>query len=161
MKIVEKRKFKASASELWEIVHDPGNMPAWNPKCVSSEPLDAWEVGQRFEVIYEMNGKRSNASGELFDFKISQLVHFRYHYEDSSKLGIVDEIIEIIPKGNLSTLIVHTVDFSRSTLPLWVKLLLGVLGRFGKKMGEGSLDGIASLLPENSNQLSTGGEITH
>lgn len=95
-----------------------------------------------------MNGKRSKATGTLLDLKDSQYIHFRFHYEDASKLGIVDERIEIIPNDNRSSRIVHTVDFSRSTLPLWVKLLIGLLGRIGKKMGEGPLDGIAALLSE-------------
>ena len=148
MKIVSKRQFAASPDELWEIIHEPGNMPAWNPKCVECESLQRYESGQSFSVVYEMNGKRTHATGELLAFEPGQMVHFRYNYEDSNRVGVVDEIFRVIPEGKQTTLLEHTVDFSQSHLPAWVKWLIGFLGRFGKKVGEGPMDGIAALLPE-------------
>ena len=102
-------------------------------------------VGQRFSVTYAMNRKRSDAIGELIEFDENRLIRFRYHYEDSAKMGIVEESFELKSDGS-KTRVIHTVDFSQSTLPIWLKWLIAFLGRFGKKRGEGSLDGIAALL---------------
>ncbi|QEY32709.1 hypothetical protein EVJ50_11210 [Synechococcus sp. RSCCF101] len=93
----------------------------------------------------EMNRKRSKALAELVHYEKDQLIHFRYHYEESAQIGAVDEIFEL-RSGNRGVELVHTVDFDQSTLPWWVKLLIGYLNRFGKAEGEGPLDGIAALL---------------
>ena len=150
MKIVEKRTYAASPAELWEIIREPSSMPAWNPKCVHSDPLAAYRVGERFAVTYEMNGRTVDAVGELHSYRNAEFIQYRYAYEDSSRIGTVDEVFEIIPKGNRSSMLIHTVDFSQSTLPGWVKFLIGIFGKIGKKQGTGPLDGIAAILDGTS-----------
>jgi uncharacterized protein YndB with AHSA1/START domain len=156
MKIVEKRSYDASASEIWSIIHDPANMPAWNPKCITCEPLKSADGDQWFAVTYEMKGRVTEASGELIESRPEALIHFRYHYEDASKVGVVDEVFEISARDSPSVELVHTIDFSRSALPFWVKVLIGIVGKIGKKMGEGPLDGINALLPESDSQTLAG-----
>ncbi|NDV61943.1 SRPBCC family protein [Puniceicoccales bacterium CK1056] len=146
MKIITKRTFRALPLELWEIIHNPSNMPAWNPKCLTCKDIIQSEPGRKFAVTYKMKGKHTDAVGELISSRKEKLIHFRYFYEDKAKVGTVDEVFEIIPAERGKTLLIHTVDFSKSTLPYWVKLLIGFLGRFGKSMGRGPMDGIASLL---------------
>lgn len=147
MKLITKRTFKATPPELWEIIHDPANMPAWNPKCVWCEVDGTGTAGPRFLVTYEMRGKQSDAEGEVVASEEQRRIHFRYTYEDAAKLGTVDEVFELKPKGDRQTEVVQIVDFSNSTLPRWVKWLIGFIGRFGKEQGIGPMDGIQALLP--------------
>ncbi|MGB0744641.1 MAG: SRPBCC family protein [Opitutales bacterium] len=147
MKLVEKRSYRASPEDIWGILQDPENMPAWNPKCLTVEGIKRQEVGQKFSVCYEMNGKRSNAMGELAEYEKNRRIAFRYHYEAAARTGIVMERFEVTP-GNGMTQVVHTVDFSQSSLPLWLKWLISFFNKFGRKRGAGSLDGIADLLGE-------------
>ena len=146
MQLTTEKAYNATPAELWQIIHDPGTMPAWNPKCVVSQSLDPWKVGQQFAITYEMNGKVMDALGELINFESERMVHFRYTYEYASKVGTIDEILQILPSGANRTLLKQTVDFSQSTLPRWVKWLIGFLNRFGKTKGKGPLDGIEALL---------------
>ena len=149
MKIITRRTFNASPRELWEIIHDPVNMPAWNPKCVWCEINGTGLAGPRFRATYEMSGKRHDAEGEVVASEAEQRIQFRYTYEDAAKLGTVDEVFELYDKGDRRTELVQSVDFTRSALPRWVKWLIGLLGRFGKSQGNGPMDGIEALLPES------------
>ncbi|MEX0330722.1 MAG: SRPBCC family protein [Puniceicoccaceae bacterium] len=146
VKLKTEKQYNASAAELWQIIHDPGTMPAYNTKCISSESLARFESGQKFAVSYEMNGKMTDAVGELVAYETDRMVHFRYTYEDGSAIGTVDEIFTIIPSGERRSRLVHTLDLSNSTLPRWAKIVVGFISRFGKSQGGGPLDGIAELL---------------
>lgn len=120
-------------------------MPAWNPKCVSSEALRIWGAGQKFKITFEMNGKRKDAYGTIVEYTENRLIHFRYTYNEPDKTGTVDEIFELFPKGE-KTKITHTVDLSGAGFPPWAKILISMISRFGRKVGTGSLDEIASLI---------------
>ncbi|MEX0326766.1 MAG: SRPBCC family protein [Puniceicoccaceae bacterium] len=146
VKLKTEQQYNASAAELWQIIHDPGTMPAYNAKCVSSESLARFETGQTFAVKYEMNGKMTDAVGELVGYETESMVHFRYTYEDGTAVGNVDEIFQIIPSGERRCRVVHILDLSNSTLPRWAKIVVGFISRFGKSQGGGPLDGIAELL---------------
>ena len=140
VKLRTEKQYDASPAELWQIIHDPGTMPAYNTKCVSSESLARYESGQTFAVTYEMNGKLTDAVGELVAYETERMVHFRYTYEDGSGIGNVDEIFEINPRGERRSRVVHTLDLSHSTLPRWAKIIVGFISRFGKSMGGGPLE---------------------
>lgn len=150
MKIVSKRVYNASPAELWQIIHEPGNMPAWNPKCVECDPVNGGGLGSRFKVVFEMSGKRKQARGEIIEFEPMERIRFRYHYEESSKMGSVDEAYAIAAKGPHQCHLRHETDFQKSTLPTWLKILIGLLGRFGKQVGRGPLDGIEELIAKGT-----------
>ena len=111
MKIVTSRAFNASPAILWEIIRDPGNMPAWNPKCVECSNVDAPTVGSRFSCAFEMSGKRSTAEGETLVFEYNRKLRIRYHYEEEARLGSVDEEYSLTEREMGVTVIKHIVDF--------------------------------------------------
>lgn len=148
MKITETQSFDASPAELWSIIHQPGNMPAWNPKCISCESVPSGRIGQRFDVVFEMNGKQLEGLGEIVEWIENKMIRFRYFYEDAGKSGTAEEIFELFENGKRTTL-KHTTDYSGVGIPLWARLLIRFITRFGKAVGPGPLDGIASLLKVN------------
>lgn len=147
MKLVSKRTYRATPTELWQIVHDPLNMPAWNPKCIHCEKLEGPGNRGAFRATFDFNGKQSDARGTVVKSEPNQEIRFRYEYEASARLGVVEESFQIAAKGWRRTQLKHTVDFSQSTLPRWVKWIIGFVGRFGGSVGTGPLDEIAKLLP--------------
>lgn len=123
-------------------------MQVWNPKCIRCEKLDGPDNRGAFLVTYDFNGKQSDARGTVVKMEPNREIRFRYEYEDSARLGVVEESFLIETKGWRQTRLKHTVDFSHSTLPRWVKWFIGIVGRFGKSVGNGPLEEIEKLLPE-------------
>ena len=145
MRIVSSKTFRASPENLWQIVHDPANMPAWNEKCVECSSNGIGE-GSRFNAVFEMSGKRSDAQGEVIEYVLHKRIRYRYRYVDDSKAGSVEETYDISKVGRDRSKVEHEVNLKHAALPFWVKLLAFVLEKFGKKMGKGPLDGIEELL---------------
>jgi len=145
LKFVSKKTFNASPAELWQIVHEPGNMPAWNPKCVESVVSGKGE-GARFTAVFDMSGKRIEVQGTIVEYVEEERIRFQYQYEEGGKAGRIGELYAISRKGPRQSHLRHEADFSDSTLPFWAKVLIGIVGRFGTKMRNSPLDGIEELL---------------
>ncbi len=120
-------------------------MPAWNEKCVECVSTGLGE-GSRFKAVFEMSGKRSDAQGEVIEYVLHQRIRYRYQYVDDSKTGSVEETYNISKLDRDHSKIVHEINLKNAALPFWVKLLASVLGKIGRKMGKGPLDGIEELL---------------
>lgn len=150
MKLVEKKVIQATPEMVWEIVHDPGNMPAWNHKCVTSETPAEIKAGAQFQCAFQMRpgAERGDMLGEVVAFQANQLIHFRFTGEMRGREMIAEEILELKRQSNGSLLIQHTVDLARSGLPKWVQVLAVFLNKFGRKAGEGSLDHIEDLVAD-------------
>jgi|ETNmetMinimDraft_22_1059887.scaffolds.fasta_scaffold00015_8 uncharacterized protein YndB with AHSA1/START domain len=146
MKLISKQDYQASAGEIWQIIRDPGHMPAWNSKCISCSSTGDGGEGSVFEAVFEMKGKRSDTRGTVVDYQENASIAFRYEYEGEEKLGTVVESYQIRERKDGQVELTQTVDFAQSSLPYWVKLLIGFLGRFGRKRGRGPLDGIQDIL---------------
>ncbi|MGB0371930.1 MAG: SRPBCC family protein [Opitutales bacterium] len=148
MKLVEKKEIKATPEMVWEIIHDPGNMPAWNHKCVFSESPPEIKEGAVFQVSYQMSREKTDMRGEIVQYKPNALIRFRYSGEVNGKPSEAEEILEIEPIGTNAVLVSNTVDISKSGLPRWVQVLAWLLSRFGRKAGDGPLDHIEGLIPD-------------
>ncbi|MDQ8199309.1 SRPBCC family protein [Pelagicoccus enzymogenes] len=146
MKIVAKRDLKASPQELWAIVAQPGNMPAWNPKCVRASETPTTNAGETFTAVYEMKGQQHEAVGDILRSETNREITFRYNLKDSAGTGTIIETLSFAPKTDSITRVSHSVDFSKSNLPFWVKLLIGLIGRFGRNVGAEPLQGVQDLL---------------
>jgi len=120
-------------------------MPAWNPKCVKCDSNGRGE-GSTFTAVFEMSGKQVAAKGEVVEFDQFKTIRFRYQYDEGTMQGSVEESYSIKTESPNRVQVRHVVDFKNSGLPLWVRLIIGFLGRFGNKMGREPLDGIEDLL---------------
>lgn len=149
MKLVSKRRFNVSVESLWEVIREPGNMPAWNHKCVECGCIAEGGVGSRFEVVFQMNNKRKEAEGEVITLKQFEEIRIRYRYKEDNQMGAVDEMFQVSSAGLRKSKLKHVVDFRHSTLPAWVKVLIWFLGVFGRSVGKDPLDGLDDLLVES------------
>ncbi len=111
-------------------------------ECVSSGIGE----GSRFKAVFEMSGKRSDAQGEVIEYVLHQRIRYRYQYVDDSKAGSVEETYHILRVDRDHSTIEHVVNLKNAALPFWVKILAAVLGKIGRKMGKGPLDGIEELI---------------
>ena len=129
------------------VIHDPGNMPAWNPKCIRSALTSGAGLGARFSADFSMGSNVEECEGEIIAWEEESLISFRYRFESKSKgLGAVTETFLLEAIGTRKLKIRHTVDLTDSGLPKWVRRLAWFLNRFGRSMGPGPLDGIEALL---------------
>ncbi|MEM6883458.1 MAG: SRPBCC family protein [Verrucomicrobiota bacterium] len=147
MKIIARKTIPLSIAEVWRVVSDPEQMPAWNPKCVLVAAASGAPETRSFEVLFQMNHKEKEASGKVVVWRVTEKVTYRYIYQDEFS-GTVEESFLLQQLGPAVTRLVHEVDFSRSGLPWWVRILIGYIGRFGKLMGDDPLDGIERRIRE-------------
>ncbi len=146
MKIISKRTFEVPAQQLWLIVRDPGNMPAWNHKCVECSSLPDARVGDRFNATFQMRDHPHETEGEVLEYVENERIAFRLQYNHDTQTGSVDESFQLKPLGPSRTELVHRADFRNAPLPRWVKIFIGFINLFGRKVGPGIMDNIEDLL---------------
>ncbi len=147
MKIKESIKLHVPVTEVWDILKDPGNMPAWNHKCRSCDCNGGVGVGSSFQAMFELGSKGRKAFCEVVEWKPAEKITIRYSGEAfGSKGGYVDETFLLIHKGPRETRVNLVVDFSNSGLPIFFKGLMWFISKFGYKAGRSSLDGIKELV---------------
>ena len=131
MKTVEKKDLQASPSDVWDIIKDPGNMSAWNEKCVLSESPESLEVGQEFDLAFSMGKVRNSVKGKIVEYEPGQKIVLHQEYTDMNRSGYVFESYEIEPLPGDRTRLIHTVDFKHSGLPFIFKIVMWFISRFG------------------------------
>jgi uncharacterized protein YndB with AHSA1/START domain len=147
LKLKSSKTFNVPASDLWIVIHEPGNMPAWNSKCVSASHTNGGGLGSKFDASFTMGTTVEHAVGEVVAWEFEREIKFRYVYESESKENTsVEETYLITALGNNVSKLDHVVDLSNSGLPWWVKTLASFLNRFGRSVGPGPLEGIEELL---------------
>ena len=147
MKVVSTREFRAPVESVWAILREPGNMPAWNPKCRSCTNVRGGREGSRFEAVFEMSGKTRRSDGEILCFHPPREIEFRFHDREPGREGHVDERFLLSEPSPGRTRLKHVVNFRHAPLPFFVKCLIVILGRFGRRVGDDPLAGIDDLLP--------------
>jgi uncharacterized protein YndB with AHSA1/START domain len=152
VKIKSKKILDVSVNEVWEILRDPENMPAWNPKCQDCYEVPAEvSAGTRFRATFELSGKRNKVFCEVMDYKPCERIRIRYSGPAfKSDSNFVDETFLLNSQGPHHTLIRHEVDFSNSGIPILFRFLMWFISTFGYQVGPSSLDGIKDLMEYNS-----------
>ena len=153
MNIVSSKIFNAPAGDLWIVIHEPANMPAWNPKCLSASSTNGGGLGSAFEASFNMGNNIQATEGEVVTWEFERKIEFRYQFEsDSKELKSVDETYVITVLGDGRSKLEHVIDLSNAGLPWWARILVNLVSRFGRSTGPGPLEGIEELLnPPTSN----------
>jgi len=141
MKLIRRKTIPLPVSDVWRIVSDPEQMPAWNLNCVLVTASPGAPETRQFEALFKMKQKERQAKGQVIHWRMTEEVTYRYSYEDPFP-GTVEETFRLQQDGGHVTQLVHEVDFSESGLPWWARLLMVYIGRFGRLVGEDSLNGI-------------------
>lgn len=146
MKIVEKRDFKTSVSALWNIIHEPSNMPAWNTKCTYCENTNGGASGSKFEATIVMNGRSHPVLGLVVESIPEKRIIIQHQPKDLPEWGITVETLEILQKQNGRVHLVRTIDFSQTQLSKIVKCLIWFLNKFGRPTNGPPLSALDDLL---------------
>lgn len=147
MKVKESILIDSSVDEVWEILKDPGNMPAWNYKCCDCKADSNIVIGSTFEATFKMSKTKNVASCEVIELKSCNAITIRYSGESfGSTGGYVDESFILTCIDPRQTKLDLVVDFTNSKLPLILKCIMWFIHTFGYSAGRSSLDGIKDLL---------------
>ena len=147
MKITSSKLFDVPAGDLWVVIHDPANMPAWNTKCISATSTDGGELGSTFEASFSMGTNVQETKGEIVAWEYQKKIEFRYLFESATKeMKSVTETYLITSMGEGRSKLKQVIDLSNAGFPWWAKLLMNVISRFGRSTGPGPLEGIEELL---------------
>jgi len=146
MRLCENKVFQCTAGELWTIIRDPGNMPAWNPKCISADSPPRLEVGSEFRAIFQMSGPTIVTMGQIIEFVPNSRLLIRYSFADKrGKTRTADESFDLV-QGQKNCRLTHSLDLSASGLPFWARMLGSFISLFGYRAGDSPLDGIEDIL---------------
>lgn len=147
MKLVSSKTFNVPAGDLWVVIHEPANMPAWNSKCLNATSTNGGGLGSKFEATFAMGSTPQETKGEVVAWEYQKKIEFRYSFEsDSEKMRSVDETYLIEDLGEGRSELKQVIDLSDAGLPWWARMLMRVVGRLGRSAGPGPLEGIEELL---------------
>jgi uncharacterized protein YndB with AHSA1/START domain len=152
MVLRERIRMNATASQVWTILRDPTRMSSWNPHCVRSEAgEDTVHVGLRFQAAMRFGGgPERHLDCEVIACEPERILTLRFAGEAFPDTGeYVDETYVLQPVEG-GTQVLHTVDFSHSGLPWFLKVLLKVVDVVGHKRGPSPLEGLKELAEDRS-----------
>lgn len=138
----------ASPDAVWRWLADPASMTRWNPKCVRCDVgAPGIHTGLRYKAAFRMSGPERETDCEVIACEPNKLLVTRFLMEQPKPGGYVDETFRLEARKD-GTRIIHEVDFARSGLPLWLRVLMKFMDMVGRKTGESSLDGIRHLVEQ-------------
>ncbi len=155
MKLVSSKTFNVPAGDLWVVIHEPANMPAWNSKCISATSTNGGGLGSQFEATFSMGTTPQETKGEVVAWEYQKKIEFRYLFEsntDTKETKSVDETYEITALGESRSKLTQVIDLSNAGFPWWAKLLMSIIGRFGRSTSPGPLEGIEELISPASRE---------
>ncbi len=141
---------QAPPVKVWQILSNPNAMELWNPKCVRCRTeLQSVKTGDQYQATFKMTGPEYECQCDVIEALPEQRLITRYHGGLVFKPDCyVDEIFQIVPKEQ-NTYLSQTVGLKYSGIPLWARLIMGFINRFGYQAGTGPLDGIKQLSENN------------
>ncbi len=141
MAFIESVQIAARLEEVWPLIADPQRMAAWSEKLVSVSRRDVGPVrlGEQFETVYQMSGKRREATTEVVRCQPPLALTLRHRMVGEPSERFVDESYDLFADGN-ATRVEQGVDFSHAGLPLWARAIMWFISTFGRPSGEGTLE---------------------
>ncbi|MBM4027298.1 MAG: hypothetical protein FJ280_18110 [Planctomycetes bacterium] len=137
----------ATTEQVWAVLTDPGLMSLWNPHCVCTAGAGlALRVGLRFQAVMRFRrGPERTLDCDVTECRPGQRLTLRFSGEAlPGRAGHMDETFVLQPVHG-GTDILHIADFSHAGLPWFLKAIMKVMHRFGRKEGKSPLDGLKEL----------------
>lgn len=156
MKSVTRVSVSAAAEEVWPWVAHPGGMARWNEKMVEHDaaPLEDLGRGSRFRVTYRMSGPPVAMWAEITEWDPPRAVAVRYRSAEPAGSprglgpdGWAEERVELAD-GDGGCRVTRTVLIHDRGLPWPVRVLAGLLLRFGRAKEGTHLDRLKELVEE-------------
>ena len=146
MKITERIVIRAAPQRVWRWLADPALWPQWNPKVkrVNRSRTGAMVAGEVFEADFVLGGKTTTGNVEVKVFEPFQRLVLQHWVDVRGRVGSLGVEFALNAEG-ADTHVVQTTDFSASGLPWLVKMLIGIMNRFGRPVGRSHLDQLKQL----------------
>lgn len=153
MKLVDTIFINRPAGTIWAFLENPANMPLWNPKVkrVSPSSFAGPQQGYRYAITYQMH-ERAKASEFLAEF---------VHFEPSSKLvirhtgglsprnSVIEEMYELSERDG-GTSLTQSIDIGNSGIPIFFRLLIWLIQRWGKPTGKRYLETLRDIIEKDT-----------
>jgi len=141
MAFSESIEIDGSPEDVWPHFADPNRMAVWHEKLVSvswnaQRPV---QLGDRFDAVYQMSGRRREVSTEVLRCQPPLALTLRHRMRGEPPERFVDESYDLFTVGNV-TRVQQSVDFSHAGLPLWARAVMWFISTFGHPSGEGILE---------------------
>jgi uncharacterized protein YndB with AHSA1/START domain len=134
---------------VWAFLVRPANMLRWNPKVkrVSPSSFEDPRQGYRYAITYQMH-ERARASEFLAEF---------VHFEPPSRLivrhtgglsprdSVIEEIYELSERDG-GTDLRQSIRIANSGIPLFLRLLIWLIQRWGKPRGKRYLETLRDIV---------------
>ncbi|MEM9160326.1 MAG: SRPBCC family protein [Verrucomicrobiota bacterium] len=135
MRIRESINISASPERVWSVLADPVMMELWNPKCTRCKVPQSEEVrrGFEFEANFKLNGKESTSRAVVSEFIPLSRIAFTYKMDVPQPDSQATESLEITQTAPNRILVTHQIDMSLSGIPLWARLLIMLIHKFGRR----------------------------
>ncbi|NOY43716.1 MAG: hypothetical protein GXP26_18005 [Planctomycetes bacterium] len=146
----ESIKVSASLDEIWPFVADPIGQATWNGKVsdVRRESNQPVRLGEWFGVTYRMSGKGRDSEVEVIACDPPREVHFRHHFQWKSRNLQVDERYNLRQQGD-QVEVTQRIDLSRAGIPWFFRLLIWLIGRFGKWSEQSSMEKLKEVVEDS------------
>ena len=136
-----------SIATVWNFIEDPNNLQLWNPKVkrVTAFSNSGKEVGTSFGILYMMSGKANELRGEVVLREPLSRITFRYSGGQMGQENFVEEAFELKPATD-GTILIQTINFTNADFPLWARIVMWIIFKTGKPVGESYLATMKSLI---------------
>jgi hypothetical protein len=153
MAVEETIEIAAPAENVWPFIADPRRMADWheNLVSVSRDAIGPLKLGEQFSAVYQMSGKRREATSEAVRCQPPLALTLRHRIKTEPAEQFVDESYDLFPKGTV-TRVRQRVDFSHAGLPLWARAIVWFISTFGHPVGEGTLEPLKRVAESRSVQ---------
>jgi uncharacterized protein YndB with AHSA1/START domain len=151
MKLEQALLFDLAPEAIWPWVADPDLVRFWNEhlETDTAPPLEALREGMEYRVRYRMRpgAQPVDTRATLERFDAPRRLVVRYSGGSLGREGFVVESIRL-DTTRRGTRVTRTLDFHLPDIPLWARLLMSLVFRFGKPKGESDLEALRRVMRE-------------
>ncbi len=151
MKIRNKIQLAFSQDKIWDLIADPAQMKAWNPRIREVVPITLGrpKANSRYRIRYKLGNRESNYFAEIMEYE--EASRFVLHLEGGAlqKKGYIQETFELAP-NNKGVLLSQQILIERGGLSIPERLMLRLRNRVGRYSGKkylSQLIGMAGAAP--------------
>ena len=137
MKLRERIDIAATAEAVWPFVADPVLQSVWNPRIVAVDREAEGPVrrGERFAMVYRMGSVEREASVEVTECDPPNGVVFAHTSERDGRRFRSAVGFSVEPRGERAR-VTQTIDLAGSGIARSVMLLISLVHRLGRSVGE-------------------------
>ena len=146
MTIRDSVDINAPVDVVWPWVQDPENMTRWNPKVQKVTAMSPpYRLGYKYGIMYAMNNKVTEYSAEFVEYEHPFRLTIRLTTTLMDQSFFVEEKY-LLESHNNTTHLSQEVVVHDSTVNVFWNILVWLIMRIGKPVGERYLEKLKSLV---------------